>query len=119
MPRRSDRPGFLDPPPAEWIADYQGDDDFRPECSLLMTLPGAGDAGFVTAARDWIVQVGVVPSARRRGLAAALLGEALSRLHADGSDHAFLTVNVNTPGAAALYRRLGFADCGLRARYQR
>jgi mycothiol synthase len=72
----------------------------------------------VTAARDWIVQVGVVPAARRRGLAAALVSEALGRLRAEGSDQAWLTVNVNNPGAAAVYRRLGFEGRGRRARYQ-
>ena len=29
-----------------------------------------------------------------------------------------LNVNVNNPGAAALYRRLGFTHAGRRARYQ-
>ena len=114
-----DRPGFPGDPAGEWIAENEDDEDFRPGCSLLVTVPGVGDAGFVTAAQDWIVQIGVVPPARRRGLAGALLVEALTRLRADGSRQAWLTVNVNNPGAAALYRRLGFADHGHRARYQR
>jgi ribosomal protein S18 acetylase RimI-like enzyme len=76
-----------------------------------------GDAGFVTAAVGWIVQVGVVPGARRRGLARALVTEALRRMTAAGEPEAWLNVNVNNPGAAALYRRLGFADRGQRARY--
>ena len=114
-----DRPGFPGDPAEEWIAENEDDEDFRPECSLLVTLPEVGDAGFVTAARDWIVQIGVVPAARRRGVAEAMLTEALTRLCADGSRQAWLTVNVNNPGAAALYRRLGFADHGRRARYQR
>ncbi|MCY1138771.1 GNAT family N-acetyltransferase [Actinoplanes sp. Pm04-4] len=113
-----DRPGFPGDPADEWIAENEDDDDFRPDSSLLVTVPGLGDAGFITTARDWVVQVGVVPAARRHGLAAALLLEALSRLRAAGSTHAWLTVNVNNPGAATLYRRLGFTDRGRRARYQ-
>jgi mycothiol synthase len=68
-----DRPGFPGQPPTEWIADLTEDDDFRPFWSILATIPGLGDAGFVTAAVGWIVQVGVVPAARGRGLGAALV----------------------------------------------
>ncbi|MCO8276290.1 GNAT family N-acetyltransferase [Actinoplanes sp. TRM 88003] len=114
----SDRPGFPGDPAEEWIAENEEDEDFLPDCSLLVTLPDLCDAGFITAARDWVVQVGVVPSARRRGLAAALILESLSRQRAADGTHAWLTVNVNNPGAADLYRRLGFTDRGRRARYR-
>jgi mycothiol synthase len=113
-----DRPGFPADPAEEWIAENEDDDDFLPDCSLLVTLPDLGDAGFVTAARGWVVQVGVVPFARRRGLAGALITESLTRMRARGGTHAWLTVNVNNPGAAALYRRLGFLDRGCRARFR-
>jgi GNAT superfamily N-acetyltransferase len=114
-----DRPGFPDQPAGEWIAENDEDDEFRPRWSVLATLPGLGDVGFVTAAVGWIVQVGVVPAARGRGIGAALVRESLSRMAADGATEAWLDVNVNNPGAAALYRRLGFADRGRRARYRR
>ncbi|WP_250030554.1 GNAT family N-acetyltransferase [Paractinoplanes maris] len=113
-----DRPGFPAEPADDWIAENEDDDDFLPGCSLLVALPDVGDAGFITIARDWVVQVGVVPAARRRGLAAALITESLSRLRAVGGTQAWLTVNVNNPDAAALYRRLGFTDRGRRARFQ-
>ncbi|WP_433302814.1 GNAT family N-acetyltransferase [Actinoplanes sp. CA-030573] len=112
-----DRPGFPDEPAAEWIAEYDEDDDFRPSWSVLVTLPGLGDAGFITSALGWVVQVGVLPAVRGRGLGAALVCESLARMAADGATEAWLNVNVNNPGAAALYRRLGFADRGRRARY--
>ncbi|WP_433377728.1 GNAT family N-acetyltransferase [Actinoplanes sp. CA-142083] len=112
-----DRPGFPDEPAAEWIAEYDEDDEFRPGWSVLVTLPEVGDVGFVTAALGWIVQVGVAPSARGRGIGAALMRESLARMAADGAGEAWLNVNVNNPGAAGLYRRLGFADRGRRARY--
>lgn len=112
------RPGFPGPSAAAWIADNEDDEEFRPGWSLLVELPGVGDAGFVTAAVGWIVQVGVVPAARRRGLARALVTESLNRMAAAGEPEAWLTVNVNNPGAARLYRDLGFTPRGRRARYR-
>ncbi|MFB9357088.1 GNAT family N-acetyltransferase [Actinoplanes nipponensis] len=112
-----DRPGFPGWTADRWIADVSEDDDFRPQWSVLAGLPGLGDAGFVTAALDWIVQVGVVPAARGRGLGAALVVEALRRMRADGATHAWLDVNVDNP-AVRLYRRLGFEHRGRRARYR-
>ena len=110
-----DRPGFPDDPPAEWIADYAEDDEFRPGWSLLITIPDLGDVGFVTVTVGWIVQVGVDPRARGRGLATALMTEALARMT---SSEAWLNVNVDNPGAAAVYRRIGFTHAGRRARYR-
>jgi mycothiol synthase len=114
-----DRPGFPGLSAAEWIADVAEDDDFRPDWSILATVPGVGDAGFVTAAVGWIVQVGVVPAARGRGLGAALVMESLGRRQPEGETEAWLDVNIDNPGAAGLYRRLGFATAGRRARYRR
>jgi mycothiol synthase len=113
-----DRPGFPDPTAEEWIEENTEDDDFRPEWSIMVTLPGHGDAGFLTAAEGWIVQVGVVPAARGTGLGGALIRESLRRMAAAGATEAWLTVNVNNPSAAGLYRRLGFDDMGQRARYR-
>jgi len=112
-----ERPGFPGWSEAEWIAEVTGDDEFRPQWSVLATLPELGDAGFVTAAVDWIVQVGVVPAARRRGVGEALVTEALRRMRADGATHAWLDVNVDNI-AVRLYRKLGFEHRGRRARYR-
>lgn len=112
-----ERPGFPGWPADQWIAETADDDEFRPDWSVLATAPGLGDAGFVTAAIGWIVQVGVIPSARGRGIGAALVTEALRRMGADGATHAWLDVNIDNP-AVRLYRRLGFAHRGRRARYQ-
>jgi ribosomal protein S18 acetylase RimI-like enzyme len=112
-----DRPGFPDEAASEWIAEYDEDDDFRPGWSVVVSLPGLGDVGFMTAALGWIVQVGVVPQARGRGIGAALVRESLGRMAASGGAEAWLNVNVNNPGAARLYRRLGFVARGRRARY--
>jgi ribosomal protein S18 acetylase RimI-like enzyme len=112
-----ERPGFPGWSADEWAGFIAGDDDFRPRWSVLATVPGIGDAGFVTGTVDWIGQVGVVPAARGRGLAAALIRESLTRMRADGATHAWLDVNVDNP-ARRLYARLGFVDRGRRARYR-
>ncbi|SFE55399.1 Acetyltransferase (GNAT) family protein [Actinoplanes philippinensis] len=113
-----DRPGFPDPAAEEWIEENTEDDDFRPQWSLMVALPEHGDVGFVTAAEGWIVQVGVVPAARGTGLGGALIRESLRRMAAAGATEAWLTVNVNNPTAAGLYRKLGFDVMGQRARYR-
>ncbi len=112
-----ERPGFPGWSAEEWIGDVAGEEDFRPHWSVLATVPGLGDAGFVTGAVGWIVQVGVVPAARGRGLGAALVCESLGRMRADGATEAWLDVNVDNP-ASRLYRRLGFRGMGRRARYR-
>ena len=112
----AERPGFPGWPLPTWVDWVAGDDDFRPQWSLLATRPGAGDVGFICCADEWVVQVGVVPAARGQRLGAALVAAALDRMHADGATIAYLDVNVDNP-AADLYRRLGFTDVGRRARF--
>jgi ribosomal protein S18 acetylase RimI-like enzyme len=79
--------------------------------------------GFITcdvsADRGWIDQVGVAPDERRRGLARNLILSAMYQFRAEGLQEASLHVNINNPGAAALYHRLGFVCRLQRARYQK
>lgn len=99
-----------------WLAT--DDDDFRPELSLLAyhdDLP----VGFIIGADRWIVQMGVRPEWRERGIGAALVMEVLGRFWAAGGDHVLLDVNVNNPRAARMYTQLGFERVGRRARYLR
>jgi mycothiol synthase len=113
-----DRPGFPGHPAQEWIGDVDEDDDIRRDWSLLATVPGTGDAGFVLTEPDRIAQLGVVPAARGAGMGAALVHEALRRIRAGGAGEAFLEVNIDNP-AGRLYRRLGFTEAGRRARFAR
>jgi len=107
-------PGWSQDRWADWVSD---DDDFRAAWALLATVDGT-DAGFIVAdAGGWIIQVGVVPAARGRGLGAALVAEAVRIVRAGGQTVVTLNVNVDNPRAAALYRRLGFTQAGRRARY--
>lgn len=113
-----ERPGFPGDPAGTWIGGLEEDDEFRPGWSMLVELTDVGDAGFVTAAVGWVDQVGVIAEARGRGLGAALTAEALARMRADGTAEAWLTVNVDNPGARNLYLGLGFAPAGRRARFE-
>ena len=113
-----DRPGFPGWPAEQWIEWISGDEEFAPDWTLLATAAGT-DLGFVASAVGaWVVQVGVRPQARGAGLGAALTAEALRRMRADGVAQAFLDVNVDNPGAARVYARLGFVHIGRRARYE-
>lgn len=92
-------------------------DDFRPSWSLLATDADGVDAGFVTCADGWIVQVGVHPDRRGIGLGPALLVAALRLMIADGGSGVLLTVNCNNPSAARVYDRFGFVGVGRRAHF--
>jgi ribosomal protein S18 acetylase RimI-like enzyme len=112
-----ERPHFPGLSAEEWISDVEGDDDFHPAYSILATVSGLGDAGFVTGEAGWIIQVGTIPAARGRGLAAALILESLRRMRGDGETEGWLSVNADNASARRVYERLGFACRGTRARY--
>lgn len=116
-----DRPGFPGWSAEEWIA-WTADDNLRPEWSLLAHAAGV-PLGFVTAGVEhvdsFILQIGVIPEQRRRGLASALMAEAMRRMRVDGETATELNVNRNNPGAVQAYLKLGFVENGRRARYTR
>lgn len=120
-----ERPGFPGFSAAEWIGRVTGD-DYIPEWSLLARAEGV-PLGFVigntnltaTPPNGYVWQIGVVPAARRRGLASALLVETMRRMQAAGAPWADLTVHTNNPGAIQAYAGIGFVTVGRRARYER
>jgi mycothiol synthase len=116
-----ERPGFPGYTAAEWV-DSWTTDRFRPEWSLLARV-GDEPLGFLTATANpphgFIMQVGVIPSQRRRGLASALMVETMRRMQAANAVSVQLTVRVNNPGAIQTYAQLGFVTIGRRARYER
>jgi mycothiol synthase len=112
------RPGFSGWSAEQWISWAIDDDDFRPDWTLLAVHDGT-PVGFILGGEGWVVQVGVVPEWRGRGLGTALVAEVLRRAQAGGAQAIMLDVNVNNPGAARVYARLGFAAAGQRARYLR
>lgn len=64
-----------------------------------------------------VLTIAVAPSHRRRGIARALVEEALRRLYRDRVDAVFLEVDAGNVAALALYRRLGFVKVGERKGY--
>jgi mycothiol synthase len=99
---------------------FVGGHAFRPGYSFV-GYSGSEPVGFVlgseyegyneaSGTRDlYINLVGTTQSARKRGVATALIGAAISAAKADGFDTASLNVDADSPtGALSLYERLGF-----------
>lgn len=67
---------------------------------------------------EWnIMTIGVVPRARRRGIARELLTALLEAAVEHGGREVFLEVRARDGGAQQLYRNAGFVPVGLRHRY--
>jgi ribosomal-protein-alanine N-acetyltransferase len=64
-----------------------------------------------------LMNIAVVPSARRHGVGRALMDDFLAEAAAVGAPDAWLEVSVENPGALALYRSYGFEDVRIRPRY--
>jgi ribosomal protein S18 acetylase RimI-like enzyme len=114
-----ERPGYPDWSQDTWMTWLETDDDtFRSELSLL-AFHDNRPVGFIICDEMWIIQMGVHPEWRGRGIGSALMIEVLQRFRGAGGDHVLLDVNLNNPGAARVYSRLGFERVGQRARYIR
>lgn len=70
----------------------------------------AAMATFIHAGVAGVYHVATLANARRRGVAGALLAQALREAQATGATHATLTA---TAEARHLYERMGFAACGV------
>lgn len=109
-----ERPGFPGWDEPTWRANLTGYSGFWPNYSLLLLDSGI-PIGFAICAADednpalgWIVQLGICPTWRGRGLADQLLAELLRRFCTSGLRAVHLTVNTNNPHAIRLYQRVGF-----------
>jgi ribosomal-protein-alanine N-acetyltransferase len=118
---RLEEAAFQDPWPREMLA-YEL---CHPHAVLLVAGRGPDDpsdayAAFRHAAGEAeLLRVAVDPSARRRGLARALITEGLDRLREARIQACFLEVRVDNKPAVTLYESLGFAWVGLRRGYYR
>jgi len=78
-------------------------------------------AGFilcrVAADEAEVLTIAVAPAMRRRGVAGALLNQAMAAALAGGARTMFLEVATDNPGAEALYRAHGFGEVGRRPGY--
>lgn len=66
-----------------------------------------------------MMNIAVCPDCRRKGIAAALITELVSRLKAQGSRILRLEVRESNFSAIALYEAMGFTQLGLRKNYYR
>jgi ribosomal-protein-alanine N-acetyltransferase len=77
-----------------------------------------GWAGLMVVAEDaQILTIGVVPTARRRGIGQALFDELLAEAKRRSATAMYLEVRTDNEAAQALYRRNGFADLRVRRGY--
>ena len=91
----------------------------------LLNMPGAfafgNESGFILAraagGEAEILTLAVAPVARRRGLATALVLAAANYAHSRDAQALLLEVAAGNAAARGLYRRLGFAEAGLRKGY--
>jgi ribosomal protein S18 acetylase RimI-like enzyme len=118
-----ERPGFPNWNIDQWVDNWTSDNDhFKPGWSILARAAGE-PAAFLMASSDppdcFVMQVGVVPSQRRRGLASAIITETMRRSLAAGAVSTQLTVATNNPSAIQTYISIGFETIGRRAKYDR
>jgi mycothiol synthase len=120
-----DRPSFPGWSLEDWLDWLEPEDEmFLPGASLI-ALHEEEPLGFVACARifedcpeiGWIVQVGVRPEWRRRGLGAALMAEAMSCAGKLGIQHVMLDAATGNAPALALYDALGFRRVGRRGHF--
>ena len=64
-----------------------------------------------------ILNLGVLPDRRRRGIGRALVGTLLAALARQGAKAAFLEVRASNTAAQGLYQYFGFQPVGRRSRY--
>jgi ribosomal-protein-alanine N-acetyltransferase len=101
---------------------------FRAELSQAMAWARVAEAdgalagyllAWVGAGAGHVGNLGVLPEARRRGVARALLEDLLEHAGAAGAANLTLEVRVSNFAAQALYRAVGFRLAGLRRGYYR
>ena len=77
-----------------------------------------GYAGiFCAADESELLNIAVVPEARRSGIAASLLDRAFSVARKRGASKMYLEVRESNEPARALYKKHGFEDIGVRKNY--
>lgn len=89
---------------ATFVAEHDGD-----VVGIIVTRVAADEAE--------ILNLAVLPTLRRRGLARGLLLTALAAARAFNARRAFLEVRESNLGARAFYSRMGFTEFGRRRAY--
>ena len=116
---RIERESFSDPWSRESIARLIGSD-----AALCLTAKAGGEVAgyafmYVVGDESELLNIAVAPDARRRGIARAMMREALTGAAALGAVVTYLEVRASNDPAAALYSSLGFERIGSRKNYYR
>jgi len=122
---RDDFPGWSQ---KAWIRNMTRDDTFQPEYSVLVRGEEDKPAAFALSSLEksdegmlvgWVLQFGVHPDFRRRGLGAAVLTDVLANLKEAGAGVALIEMLVGDMGAKHFLEGLGFEFVRQRVTYQK
>lgn len=107
--------------PDEWHTRFTGSPMFRPQLTVgavdadgrlvgyVIGYHAPEDAKVTGRLEGWLGQVGTLREWRGRGVASALIAQAMRLMHDAGLQDAMLDVDTENPtGAMGLYERLGF-----------
>lgn len=112
--------GAFDPP---WQRKGFEEEFERPfaHCRVVREVPHGHVLGYAIwwsiAGEQQLLTIATKESARRRGVARALLNRMIEEGNTESVSACFLEVRVSNEPAIALYRSLGFESDGTRARY--
>lgn len=113
---RVEEGSFAEPYPRWYLRALLERSDF-----FYVALVEGSVVGYAAASREGdlvhILSIAVLPPFRRKGIGRALLRRILEEGRAMGLNGAILEVGVENEAAKALYRSLGFAECGRIAGY--
>lgn len=121
-----DRPGFPGWSMEKWVDWISSSPTFLPERSYIARVDNQV-IGFIASDKDsdhpdkkgYIIQVGVIPEWRCKGIAATLTCKCLEAFCNDGKESVILHVNRNNPDAISLYERLGFTVVRRRGTFEK
>jgi len=111
---------FLHP----WSEELMRREMVHPWSTVLLAVLGAGPGAVLGFVVFWtvhdevhVLNVAVALEHRRRGVARALMDQAVAHGRAKGARLVTLEVRRGNAGAIALYRDLGYEEVGIRANY--
>ncbi|NUT35568.1 MAG: GNAT family N-acetyltransferase [Hamadaea sp.] len=97
-------------PDLSYVAVAENADGTDEVVAILLSQYFAADTAVTGIQEMWISTIGTRRAWRKRGLASALIGAALTEAHRQGFDRAALGVDADSPtGALGVYQRAGFA----------
>lgn len=108
---------------SQWPTESYAQLTNLPGSLALVCEEGGNVSGFLIARQvideAEVLNVAVLPEARRQGRASGLLATALDQFRRSGALRVFLEVRTSNQPAIAFYRKHGFTDSGRRKTYYR